>query len=226
MIRKSMIQENTEMVEDTVIEMDEDVFNDILGALDNDAFDQLDELSRKTLSSYVSKVAGKIAHTNPSTSKSRKMRMGVERAARRLAKEDLDYLEDLADIIESLSDEELGYLDELSKQTVGNYVSGVTGKLVHTNPNTSKSRKMRIGVDRAVKRLTDKKPTSKPGRAHMKSEDLDYLEDLADIIEDLSDEELGYLEEMGKKMHGGGAYSMKDMRRIRWMERKGKGKGK
>ena len=55
-------------------------------------------------------------------------------------------------------------------------------------------------------------------------EDDDY--DLIDVLEDLDEDELEYVIEMGRKMHGDGAYSDKDIRRINHIRKNPRGRGR
>lgn len=103
--------------------------------------EQLDELSKKTLGSYVKKATTKVAdhgfyhgvnaersgvsdrNTQWHAKKELKRRKGISKAVDRLTKEDLDQMsdDDINELIENIEQ-----LDELSKKTLGSYIKSAS----------------------------------------------------------------------------------------------------
>ena len=86
----------------------------------------------------------------------------------------------------------------------GKYLKDITGHLSAPNRANKEWRRENLAAVR---------------KRRLAKEDLDAL---AGILDSLTEEEWAALDEMGKKMHGGGSYSAKDQRRIRWMQKKGR----
>lgn len=117
----------------------------------NESSEQLDEISMKTKMSYVSKAVDQIyGHGQKPLSDRRKLanrHAGAERvadamkkeAAKKLTQEDLDIV---ADIINQLDEEQL---DELSKKTLGSYISKAAKLTKEDFDLDEDTKKVRVG---------------------------------------------------------------------------------
>ena len=174
--KPNTLNESISLVGRPTVAVDEDVLEDILSVIDEDEFDQLDELSKKTLKSYVGKA--------------KKWRSGPDNRVK---------------VADDASDAVRDKARDKAYNRAGQRHLGIQRAVDKMDPDAD--------IKRARRRFMDDRPEPKTRgikrnmkgfswgmqdrvRAQMKKEDLDYL---ADIIESLSDEELGYLNELSKK---------------------------
>ena len=176
--KKKLTREEVELEELTLEDYSVEELEDFMMSED---FEQLDELSKATLGSYVKKASGKLAShgTNLMGSvgnfniknaeyhgtKIDKRQKGISKAVDKLTKEEFtlgDYsLEELEDFMVS---EDFEQLDELSKKTLGSYVKKATtnaiisGEALGKGEKWSKSgqiaSKREKGIGKAVGKLT------------------------------------------------------------------------
>lgn len=109
----------------------------------NESKEQLDEISKKTMMSYVSKAADQVyGHGQKPLQDPRKRanrHAGAEIVAKRLTQEDLDIV---ADIINQLDEEQL---DELSKKTLGSYINKAAKLTKEDFDLNEDTKKVRVG---------------------------------------------------------------------------------
>lgn len=126
-----------------------------LDTLLSEDFEQLDELSKKTLGSYVKKASASLAHRQSEADKAEydyikdgskenlrdlsnksrkagKRYSGIVKAADKLTKEDLEnFSEEELEFLDLNLDEDSEQLDELSKKTLGSYIKKASGTFDH-----------------------------------------------------------------------------------------------
>jgi len=188
--------------------MSEDEINEL-----KENIETLDELSKKTLGSYINNASDDAAyHTgksdrqaligNKSSSKESdkiviKRRKGISKAVDKLTKEDLDNMseDEINELVENIEQ-----LDELSKATLGSYVKKATDDVSHDSfmagslsatkkPGSlkfdKKSFKRQTGISKAVDKLT------KEDLDNMSEDEINELVENIETLDELSKKTLG-----------------------------------
>ena len=137
------------------VELDNYSMEELLDFVVSEDFDRLDELSKKTLGSYIRKASSDRAHSTRSAGvemsgggpkrrenidkhefHAEKRAVGISKAVDKLTKESIeldDYsIEELLDFVVS---EDFDRLDELSKKTLGSYIKKASGNGKNSNMN-------------------------------------------------------------------------------------------
>jgi hypothetical protein len=171
--------------------------------------EQLDELSKKTLGSYVKKASGEasfasklagaagageyskdaIAKEKQHSDLAKKRKAGINTAVNKLTKEDLEgfSVEELEDFMMS---EDYEQLDELSKKTLGSYVKKASNKLMThgTNAMTSVARNDFANADYHSKGIVKRKAGINTAVNKLTKEDIDADVDALMNGENLTEE--------------------------------------
>ena len=215
--KPTTLNESISLVGRPTVAVDEDVLEDILSVIDEDEFDQLDELSKKTLKSYLKKGEKSFdkhlmkssdyqdkANDNPKHT--RRERMGDRYAAKSAIHQDIANKRERGI---GMAKKRLGIVlkmpaitrkDPTSKArnlTDVDFALSSRGTVLRHRKGPRQSQ---ADADRERKQhVASKMKLYGRNPKYSSNEEYDYLEDLADIIEDLSDEELGYLDELSLK---------------------------
>jgi len=212
-------------------DLDQYSFDDLLEFIQTEEYSQLDELSKKTLGSYIKKASsnavtsrglskdfnhnadhnvdgnpeGNRTAANMFNKKANKRLQGISKATDKLTKESVDELSEYGfdELLEFLVSEEYNQLDELSKQTLGKYIKRAATDL--DAKSFTSGHQFGLGYKNAGASAEERAYRRKKGihkaTDKITKEDLDQYE-LGDLIEFIETEEYSQLDELSKKTLG------------------------
>jgi hypothetical protein len=184
--------------------------------------EQIDELSKKTLGSYVKKAKDDLGNREAEVTRNRYVDpRGVKDPVKHnnaLLMKRANRRDNINKAVDKLTKEEVENLDELKKSTLGSYVNRAADDISHIQrditstgtqspdyKNLSRMRRNRKGgIATAVKKLTKEQSeddmAASPDEASMAMRQLDFIEDAAEKIKDRIGSGKGFPEWMQNKL--------------------------